>query len=62
MGKKKDLTIEKRSRINILRITGHSLNFIARTIGVDKSTESRINERVNYSSATRKGRLRISTN
>ena len=63
MGKKKDLTLEKQNRINILHSTGHSLNFIARTIGVNKSTVSRtmyrINERRNYSSATKKRRPRI---
>ena len=54
IGKKKDLTLEKGSQTNILRSTNHSLNFIARAIGVNKPTLSRtmsgINECGDYSS------------
>ena len=43
MGKNKELTKEKRSEIDILRYNGHFLNFVSKTIGVNKSSVSKKN-------------------
>ena len=61
MGKKNDLTLEKRNQTNIFYSSFYSLNFIAKTIGVNKSTVSRTMFRDDYSSAAKKGRPRNTT-